>query len=213
MFKAISAATFAFALGSVPDASAGTYNGLEIPNYTVETRTGAFELRSYVPFLAAEVQVTGSQNQAANRAFRKLAGFIFGGNVSSQKIEMTAPVTQEPIAQRKGEKIAMTAPVTQEKVEDSWTVRFMMPGEYTAQTLPKPKDPSVQIVTIDPGQRLVLVFSGTTNPSTVAKRTDELRAHATAEGLTIIGPVQLARYNDPFTAPWNRRNEVSFSVE
>lgn len=208
MVKALLSAITAISLGAASVATAGTYNGYETPKYSVENRDGEIELRNYAPFLAAEVRVSGSQNQAANRAFRKLGGFIFGNNVANGEIAMTAPVTQEQSTE-----IAMTAPVTQEQSNGLWTVRFMMPSEYTRDTLPTPTDDSISIVTVRPGKRLVVVFSGTTQPAVVEKRAEELRAYANATGLEIVGPVELARYNDPFTAPWNRRNEVSFPVQ
>lgn len=189
------------------EVQAGSYNGLEIPRYEVLLRQGAFELRRYAPHLAAEVRVRGTQNAAASKAFRMLAGFIFGKNVPAEKIAMTAPVTQS-----QGDKIAMTAPVTQEEANGVWTVRFMMPSRYSAETLPRPTNDAVRIVTVDPGSRVVVTFSGTTHPMQVARRTAELRAFAAAQGLELAGPAELARYNDPFTAPWRRRNEVSFQV-
>ena len=50
----------------------------------------------------------------------QVAGFIFGGNVKDDKIEMTSPVISEANGEGKtkaegppkGEKIAMTSPVT-----------------------------------------------------------------------------------------------------
>lgn len=204
---ALALATVTTPAGSAP-AQAGEYNGLEIPSYTVEARRGAFELRRYSPHLAAEVQMRGSQNGAASRAFQILAGFIFGKNAPAKKIAMTAPVTQS----KGGAKIAMTAPVTQAEQDGVWTVRFMMPRQYSAETLPRPTSQAVRIVEVDPGRRVVVTFSGTTQPAQVARRTAELQAFASAQGLETIGPAELARYNDPFTPPWRRRNEVSFQI-
>jgi hypothetical protein len=33
-----------------------------------------------------------------------------------------------------------------------------------------------------------------------------------SEGLLAAGQSQIARYNDPFTLPWNRRNEILIEV-
>ena len=46
---------------------------------------------------------------------------------------MTAPVEQQ-----KGSKIAMTAPVQQQSQGDTWSVRFIMPKNWTIETLPAP---------------------------------------------------------------------------
>ncbi|MEO6255117.1 MAG: heme-binding protein, partial [Ferruginibacter sp.] len=64
---------------------------------------------------------------------------------------MTAPVTLEPVA--RSEKIAMTAPVTAEPVAadasmataTQWRIQFVMPGQYSMQTLPKPVNPAVSL--------------------------------------------------------------------
>ncbi len=42
-------------------------------------------------------------------------------------------------------KIAMTSPVTQVPADDRFRVRFVMPTQYTAESLPVPNDPNVTI--------------------------------------------------------------------
>ena len=113
---------------------------IEEPRYEVLAKDGPFELRQYAPTIVAEVTVPGDRDAAVNAGFKALAGYIFGANVPKQKIEMTAPVTQEP-----GEKIAMTAPVTQQAKGGEWIVRFVMPSSWTMKTLPKPVDPRVRL--------------------------------------------------------------------
>lgn len=96
---------------------------VEEPSFTVVVREGAFEIRDYPALVVAEVVVTGAQKEAASQGFRLLAGYIFGGNTKRQDIAMTVPAVQE----RSSEKIAMTAPVTQTLDAGDWTVRFTMP--------------------------------------------------------------------------------------
>lgn len=198
----------ALTLGTFTAAEADMYNGNETPVYTVETTDGAFELRSYPPHIAAEVAVSGSRDAAINAGFRVLAGYIFGGNEAKAKVAMTTPVTQAP-----SEKIAMTTPVTQVESDQGWTVQFMMPSEYTLDTLPKPKDNRIRFVTTDPVRMAVLRFSGIPTTAALAKRTDELRAWAAAKGLTLTGAPQFMFYDPPFRMPWNRRNEVAFALK
>ena len=76
--------------------------------YEVVDRRDGFELRRYPAHLVAEIEVDGSFDEAPNRAFRPLAGFINGANRTRRQIAMTAPVTQQEAGP---EKIAMTAPV------------------------------------------------------------------------------------------------------
>lgn len=193
------------AAGLSAPAEADMYNGNETPDYTVESTEGAVEIRSYPPHIAAEVTVSGSRDAAINAGFRVLAGYIFGGNEAKAKVAMTTPVTQS-------QKIAMTTPVTQAETDQGWTVQFMMPSEYTLETLPKPKDSRIRIVTTDPVRMVVLRFSGIPTTAALAKRTDELRELAKAKGLTVSGAPQFMFYDPPFRMPWNRRNEVAFAI-
>ena len=196
-------------LGVAEVAQATDYNGYEIPKYTVLQSDGSIELRQYAPHIVAEVTVTGSRRDAANTGFRLLAGYIFGGNTSSDKLAMTAPVTQAA-----SEKINMTAPVTQIQSGDTWTIRFMMPSTYTLDTLPKPNSDTVQLRVVDPGTRLVMQFSGRAMAGNkMASYEDRLRSYANTNNIPVTGPAEAAYYDDPFTLPWKRRNEVSLAVK
>ena len=173
-----------------PHAGDGMYNGYETPDWTVERSDGDFEIREYAPYLAAEVTYPGAPDSALRRGFRTLAGYIFGKNDGGAKVSMTAPVTRAP-------------------TENGWTVRFMMPKDRDRGTLPAPGDPDVDIVTVEPGRRAVLAFSGWATESRLARKARELDQRAAASGLRLSGPVTAAWYDDPFTLPWRRLNEVS----
>jgi len=69
------------------------------PEYTVEKKMDNFEIRVYEPWIVAETYVKGTQENVGDEAFRILAGYIFGGNSEKVKIEMTAPVTQQKVAE------------------------------------------------------------------------------------------------------------------
>lgn len=181
------------------------YKGNETPAYTVEQTDGTVEIRRYPPHVAAEVTVSGSRDAAINTGFRILAGYIFGGNASRAKVAMTTPVTQS-------EKIAMTTPVTQTGSDAGWTVQFMMPAQYTLETLPKPDDARIRLVTTPARRMVVLTFPGVATTSGLESRTDSLRSWAAARGLTLQGPPQFMFYDSPFTLPWSRRNEVAFDL-
>jgi hypothetical protein len=43
-------------------------------------------------------------------------------------------------------------------------------------------------------------------------KTEELKIWLEKKDFKIAGPQQIARYNDPFTLPWLRRNEIIFKV-
>lgn len=186
--------------------TASEYRGYETPTWTVERRDSPFELRLYQPYLAAEVTLRGNPDTALRKGFQTLAGFIFGENEGRAKVAMTAPVTREPA------KIAMTAPVTREGSGDAWTIRFMMPSDYTKATLPQPKNGNIRVVTVDPGRRAVHRFAGLASQTRLASAEAKLRTWTKMQGLTVTGDADAAWFDDPFTLPWRRRNEVSLPV-
>ena len=51
-------------------------------------------------------------------------------------------------------------------------------------------------------------FSGFTTQASIREQTERLRAWAAAKNLKLSPTAQVARYDDPFTLPWNRRNEI-----
>jgi hypothetical protein len=187
----------------------GSYRGYELPPYTVLAKEKQAEIRQYAPQLMAEVTVEGDREEAVSAGFRILAAYIFGDNESAAVVAMTTPVTQEPAS----EKIAMTTPVTQEKSGDAWVVRFGMPKQYTKETLPKTKDVRIRFVTTKPSKRAAIRYSGFSSDAIIAEQTQLLEAFTREQKLTRIGDPVIAYYDDPFTFPWNRRNEIMIEVK
>ncbi|MGE5265970.1 MAG: SOUL family heme-binding protein [Deltaproteobacteria bacterium] len=172
------------------------------PAHKVEVRDGDFEIRRYAPVLAAEVTASGDRNTAIGAGFRLLADYIFGNNTKKQSIEMTAPVTQQ-----RSEKIAMTVPVTQQPAGSDWIVRFIMPADYTSETLPVPNDQRVRIVAV-PEKRVAAVrFSGRSTDDNLSNHRSALEAWMKARGLKAAGEPTVAFYNPPWSLPFLRRNE------
>lgn len=125
----------------------GIRAGTEQPVYAVVEQHGAVEIRRYEPRIVAETTVEGDVMDARNEGFRRIAGYIFGGNTTKASIAMTAPVVQAA-APIKGasQTIAMTAPVVQARDAGGWRVQFVMPARYTMANLPAPNDARVRIV-------------------------------------------------------------------
>ncbi|MCU0903952.1 MAG: heme-binding protein [Tabrizicola sp.] len=176
-------------------AGAETYKGYELPPYQVEAEEGPFQLRAYAPHLVAEVRVTGSRDGAINTGFRTLAGYIFGGNATGEKIAMTVPVAQTPVD------------------ADAWTVRFMIPAAFRPETLPAPDRAGIRFLTTAPERQVTVRFAGARSDRVLDEKAAALRDWATAKGLTITAGPHYYFYDGPMTLPWNRRNEVAFTVD
>lgn len=191
-------------------------HAIEEPDYTVERRIGAVELRQYAPYVVAEVTVSGPAEAAGNAAFPILAGYIFGKNKGERKLAMTAPVTQAatPV------KLAMTAPVTQfaqppapgasasAGAADSHVVQFVLPRSVSIDTAPEPLDERVRLRQV-PGHRLAAIrYSGRWTLANQEEQQALLQTTLREAGVAWVGQPVLARYNPPITPPFLRRNEV-----
>lgn len=185
-----------------------SYAETEEPEYELIVQEESFEIRQYADRIIAEVEVTGSSPQAANRGFRVLADFIFGNNTRSSEIAMTAPVTQERSA-----KIAMTAPVTQEATdEDTWRMTFTMPAKWTMETLPTPNNPEVRLRALPPELLAAVRFNGRGRGKKEARKEAELRDWAVGQGYVVTGAMMAAYYDPPWVLPLFRRNEVLLPI-
>ena len=185
---------------------------VEEPHYIRRPLTDRVEIRQYGSRIAAETTVTGEKQKALNAGFRRLAGYIFGGNHRDTEIAMTAPVSQSA---RKAdqEQIAMTAPVSQTgNADDGWTVRFFMPSKWSMETLPQPDDENVRLVTVPPQTVAVLSFTGDRSAAAVADRSEELRTALHDNGIEPKGETTAWFYDPPWTLPFRRRNEVVVSI-
>ena len=179
----------------------------EAPYTTLEQR-GDFELRQYQPYVVAETVVQGSFEDVGNEAFRRLFGYISGGNRSQESIAMTAPVEQAS-----SEKIAMTAPVTQEKSGDNWRVAFVLPSSYTLATAPQPTDARVTLALVP--ERLVAAvrYSGTWSRARYGENLQALEGFIVEQRLEPTGEPIFARYDPPFMPWFLRRNEILIPVQ
>ncbi len=186
--------------------------GAEEPQYTRRQLTENVDIRSYDRRIAAETTIVGDENRARNVGFRRLAGYIFGGNHGNRTIAMTAPVSQQ--AGRGSQQIAMTAPVVQTTgASGGWVIRFFMPEKWTMETLPVPNDDQVRLVTVPPETVAVLRFTGDRSPKAVAARTEELLKALRDNHVQPSGEAQAWFYDPPWTLPFRRRNEIAIPVE
>ena len=183
----------------------------EEAEFTLIHKENNFEIREYSPRIIAQVSVSGNFNDSSSAGFKSLADYIFGNNVindKSQKIAMTAPVVAEPTS----EKITMTAPVLAEGKNSEWLISFVMPKEYSMESLPKPNNSAVVLIELPREKYAVVVFSGLVRESSYNEKATLLNEFVKIQGLSSVGSLLIARYNPPWTLPFFRRNELMVKV-
>jgi hypothetical protein len=166
---------------------------IETPKYKVVKTYDSFEIRQYDSMILAQtiIQET-SIKKSGNMGFRKVAGYIFGGNRNNQQIAMTAPVIME--------------------VGDNTKMSFVMPSKYKMEDLPQPNSSDVKLVKAAPKKFAVLKFSGFASDEKINRKKELLREALKKEQIAIKGEFSYLGYN----APWElfgRRNEVAVEVE
>ena len=174
---------------------------IETLKYDVLEKNGNIEIRKYQKHITASVTFTDKE-EFDKSAFRTLADYIFGNNIS-----MTSPVLTE------GEKIAMTAPVLSDNGQTSWTMSFSMPSEYTLETLPTPKNPNVKIQEVDEKTMATIRFSGFMSDDNFKRAETSLKKFLEINNFEVNGNFLRAGYNPPWTLPFLRRNEVIVEIK
>ena len=181
---------------------------VEIPRYDVIRSADNIEIREYQPMIIAEVRMTGERTDAMGDGFRILADYIFGNNTVNQEIAMTAPVQQNQSAE-----IAMTAPVQQQLNDEGWQVSFVMPSEYTMNTLPMPVNERIEIKPISAKRYVAIEFSGRNTSANMREHQAELMAYIEANELLVKGAPVYAFYDAPWILPFFRRNEIMMELD
>lgn len=180
---------------------------IETPSYTLVEEYDGFEVRQYDFYIVAQTTVSGTYSEALQEGFSIVADYIFGNNTSATNISMTAPVVAEPAVT--SEKIAMTAPVLADENESgTWTISFVMPSEYTRETLPVPTSDRVEIRTVPERTVAVLTFSWLATDGRVKSKKAELLRLLREQNIEAVGTPAYAGYNPPLTIPFMRTHEI-----
>ncbi len=181
----------------------------ERQHYDVVSHFPDFELRRYAAHLVAEVEVDASFTDAGSQAFGVLVAFISGRNSSGGKVAMTAPVVQQAASAR----IAMTSPVIQSGAESGrQQVGFVMPAEYTLETLPTPQDSRITIREVPPELAAARSFTGRWSERIYTDQLAALTRGVAEAGLELTGKPRFARFDPPWTPWFLRHNEVVVPV-
>jgi hypothetical protein len=169
-------------------------SSIETPDYEVlRVLDKKTEIRRYPALILAQTSMSpGTFDENSSLGFRRVAGYIFGGNQNEAKIAMTSPVVMEM-----GEQTQMA---------------FVMPKQYSIEDLPKPNSQQVQLAKKEPRTLAVLRFGGYSDDAKIQEKAAELRALLQKEQIAFTDKLIYMGYN----APWDfigRRNEVAFELK
>ena len=168
--------------------STNTTMASEEIEFDIIHKTEVYEVRRYSERLVVE-----TINNKDNTTFRKLFNYIAGANDSSEKIEMTTPVTQM-------------------KKDNVSFMQFYLPSKFNKKTTPIPSNSDVKIVLMEAGYFAVITYSGRSSDSNFTKYSKILYDKLLQDKILINGLAIKATYNPPWTLPPFRRNEVMFNI-
>jgi effector-binding domain-containing protein len=178
--------------------------------YSTEKSQDEFAIRIYKPLVEAQITVKDDDYKSAvNKGFRALFKYITGANSVNQKISMTTPV----ITENNSQNIEMTAPVFIADSNNSWTIAFVLPDNYTLDTAPKPTNSDIKLVAKPQNKVAVITFNGSLNKDSIDENTKKLKTWISENDIKVVGEPMAAGYNPPWTIPYFRRNEIQISIE
>jgi hypothetical protein len=165
----------------------------ETQAYTVIKVEEEFEIRHYPSFTMASIKSSATTyRELGSSGFRKLAGYIFGGNKDKKQIAMTSPVHMD--------------------INDSAsTMGFVMPSTYNKDNLPLPNSADVTIKTVAEEYVAAITFGGFASDERIKKHTAMLESALKANHISYYGNFRFLGYNPPYQL-FGRRNEIVVAV-
>ena len=161
----------------------------------VKKLSNGVEIRKYEDLIVAYTKISADNyGSVSSKGFRRIAGYIFGGNEG-------------------GESIAMTAPV-QMNFADTSEMMFFMPKSYkTMDALPVPNDSTVRIKEMKERTVAAIVFKGWASDKTIDEQKEKLVKVLDAEGIAYdANDFAYLGYNPPYQMA-NRRNEIIVTLK
>ena len=166
----------------------------ETQTYKVMQTEKEFEIRFYPASTMATITSSAKNyKELGNSGFRKLAGYIFGGNDENKQISMTSPVHMS-ISNSKS------------------TMSFVMPSNFNKSNLPKPNSTEVNIETVPEEYVAAIRFNGFASTDDIKKQTTLLENALKAHHIAYYGNFKYLGYNPPYQL-FGRRNEVIVAIE
>jgi hypothetical protein len=169
-------------------------NSTELKTYKIVKKVDNIEIRFYPATTLATVNSNAkSYRELASPGFRKLAGFIFGGN-------------------NKNIKIPMTSPVQMDINNESSSMSFIMPKGYDSSNLPIPNDNGVKIQQSTDEYVAAIRFGGFVNEKKIEDYKKKLIDILYKNNIKTLGNCRYLGYNPPYQL-FGRRNELIIRID
>ena len=172
-----------------------TSNTEEVEYVVLKRLQKGVEIRKYSKLIVACTQIPAENySNVSSQGFRRIAGYIFGGNERQESIAMTAPV--------------------QMSFSDTSEMMFYMPSKFTSiNGLPTPNDKRVRIRELGEREVAAISFKGWANDKTINRQKEILVDILKAEDI-VYDPSSFAYlgYNPPYQLS-NRRNEIIVTLK
>ncbi len=163
---------------------------LEKPAYTLVSKAGSLEVRTYEPVTVATTPLEGEYRASTRGGFRVIANYIFGGNGASEKIAMTAPVLVENPAAAE------------------YSMAFVMPSASVESGLPAPMTDALELKQQDWGTVAVWSFGGWATEERLASEWGKMQAALQEQDIKAGQYDWIAQYSPPSLPPPLRHNEI-----
>lgn len=167
--------------------------GIESYPYKVLETYKNFEIRMYEASLFTSVKLSSTEyKDASGEGFRKLAGYIFGGNDKEEKIAMTSPVAMS--------------------LDDTMTMMFMVPKNIKKEDLPRPNSTEIKFEEVPAKKVAAIQFGGWASTRRIEKYRKKLVTYLDKEGIAYTNRFFFLGYNPPYDVV-DRRNEVIVELQ
>jgi hypothetical protein len=139
-----------------------------------------FEIRFYPSTtIAAVTSSAKTYKELGSSGFRKLAGYIFGGNNEKKQISMTSPVHMD--------------------INDSVSsMSFVMPAQYNKDNLPLPNNAEISIKTAPAEYVAAISFGGFASEESIKIHTALLESALKEKQISLKGHFRFLGYNPPY---------------
>ena len=165
----------------------------ETQSYKVIKTEEEFEIRYYPSATLATVNSSAkTYRELGSTGFRKLAGYIFGGNKENKQISMTSPVHMD--------------------INDTnSTMSFVMPSNFNLTNLPLPNDSDIKIKNTSEEYVAAIKFGGFASNENIKKYTEILENSLKKHEIEYSGNFRFLGYNPPYQLI-GRRNEIIVKI-